>query len=131
MATLRLVTQDDAATTPDRRHEIYPSVRQVLELPAVRDGAPVVRAGEEHLDRSVRWTHVAEVADVILVVGAKMPDSEAYAIVKAIFDNMPELVRTHQEYSNVKLENQKAVATPLAFHPGALKYFGEKGVKVD
>ena len=67
----------------------------------------------------------------ILVVGAKMPDSEAYAIVKAIFDNMPELVRTHQEYSNVKLENQKAVATPLAFHPGALKYFGEKGVKVD
>ena len=67
----------------------------------------------------------------ILVVSAKMPDDEAYAIVKAIFDNMPELVRTHQEYSSVKLENQKAVATPLSFHPGALKYFSEKGIKVD
>lgn len=67
----------------------------------------------------------------ILVVSAKMSDDEAYTIVKAIFDNMPELVRTHQEYANVKLENQKAVATPLSFHPGALKYFGEKGVKVE
>ena len=85
MATLRLVTQDDAATTPDRRHEIYPSVRQVLELPAVRDGAPVVRAGEEHLDRSVRWTHVAEVADVarllrggelLLTTGVLLPQDD-------------------------------------------------------
>ena len=67
----------------------------------------------------------------ILVVSAKMSDNEAYAIVKAVFDNMPELVRTHQEYSGVKLENQKTASTPLPFHPGALKYFAEKGVKVD
>ena len=67
----------------------------------------------------------------ILVVSAKMSDDEAYTIVKTIFDNMPELVRTHQEYSSVKLENQKSVATPMPFHPGALKYFAEKGIKVD
>ena len=67
----------------------------------------------------------------ILVVSAKMSDVEAYKIVKAIFDNMPELVRTHQEYASLALDNQKTAATPLPFHPGALKYFNEKGIKVD
>jgi TRAP-type uncharacterized transport system substrate-binding protein len=31
---------------------------------------------------------------------------------------------------NFKLENQKTAATPVPFHPGALKYFKEKGVKL-
>jgi TRAP-type uncharacterized transport system substrate-binding protein len=29
------------------------------------------------------------------------------------------------------LEAQKANATPVAYHPGALKYFKEKGIKVN
>jgi TRAP transporter TAXI family solute receptor len=73
---------------------------------------------------------VAAVAN-ILVVNANMPNDEAYKIVKAIFDNQLELVRSHAEYRNVKLENQKANATPVAYHPGALKYFKEKGIKVN
>jgi TRAP transporter TAXI family solute receptor len=74
--------------------------------------------------------NVAAVAN-ILVVNANMPNDEAYKIVKAIFDNQLELVRSHAEYRNVKLENQKANATPVAYHPGALKYFKEKGIKVN
>ncbi|QWE16167.1 TAXI family TRAP transporter solute-binding subunit [Polynucleobacter sp. AP-Nino-20-G2] len=67
----------------------------------------------------------------ILVVNANMPDAEAYKIVKAVFDNKLELVRTHQEYMNVTLENQKQKSTPIDFHPGALKFFKEKNVKVN
>ncbi len=73
---------------------------------------------------------VAAVAN-ILVVNASMPDAEAYKIVKAVFDNKLELVRTHQEYVNVTLENQKQKSTPIDFHPGALKFFKEKNVKVN
>ena len=73
---------------------------------------------------------VAAVAN-ILVVNANMPDAEAYKIVKTVFDNKLDLVRTHQEYMNVSLENQKVKATPLDFHPGALKYYKEKNVKVN
>ncbi len=42
----------------------HPTVREVLELPAVRAGDPRVVAGRAGLDRRVRWTHSAEVADV-------------------------------------------------------------------
>ena len=74
--------------------------------------------------------NVAAVAN-ILVVNSAMSDAEAYKIVKAVFDNQLELVRSHAEYRNVKLENQKASSTPVAYHPGALKYFKEKGIKVN
>ncbi|MEY4059759.1 MAG: hypothetical protein RL551_1006 [Pseudomonadota bacterium] len=73
---------------------------------------------------------VAGVAN-ILVVNANMSDDEAYKIVKAIFDNKLDLVRTHKEYINVTLENQKQSSTPIAYHPGALKYFKEKNIKVN
>ena len=73
---------------------------------------------------------VAAVAN-ILVVNANMPDDQAYKIVKAIFDNKLELVRTHQEFMSISLDNQKAKSTPVDFHPGALKYFKEKNVKVN
>ncbi len=73
---------------------------------------------------------VAAVAN-ILVVNANMPDDQAYKIVKAMFENKLELVRTHQEFMSISLDNQKQKATPVDFHPGALKYFKEKNVKVN
>jgi hypothetical protein len=73
---------------------------------------------------------VAAVAN-ILVVNANMPEDQAYKIVKAIFDNKLELVRTHQEFMSISLENQKIKSTPVDFHPGALKYFKEKNVKLN
>lgn len=73
---------------------------------------------------------IASVAN-ILVANAKMSDDEAYKIVKAVFDNKEELVRTHQEYATLSLEGQKAASTPIPFHPGAVKYLKEKGAKLD
>ncbi len=67
----------------------------------------------------------------ILVTSPKMSEKDAYNIVKAVFDNKIELVRTHYEYINVTLEGQKSASTPIPFHPGALKYFKEKNVKVN
>ena len=41
------------------------------------------------------------------------------------------MIAVHKEAVNFKLENQKTAASPIPFHPGALKYFAEKGVKLD
>ena len=73
---------------------------------------------------------VAGVAN-ILVVNTNMSDDEAYKIVKAVFDNKLDLVRTHKEYINVTLENQKQNSTPITYHPGAAKYFKEKNIKLN
>jgi TRAP transporter TAXI family solute receptor len=67
----------------------------------------------------------------LLVAHEKMDDKTAYNIVKAVFDHKPELVAVHKEAENFKLENQKAAATPIPYHPGAAKYFAEKGVKLN
>jgi TRAP transporter TAXI family solute receptor len=67
----------------------------------------------------------------ILVVNENMDDKTAYNIVKAIFDKKPEIVAVHKEAENFKLENQKKEASPVPWHPGAVKYFAEKGVKLN
>jgi hypothetical protein len=60
-----------------------------------------------------------------------MDDKTAYNIVKTIFERKDDIVAVHKEAINFKLESQKQAATPIPFHPGALKYFAEKGIKVN
>ena len=67
----------------------------------------------------------------LLVAHEKMDDKTAYNIVKAVFDHKADLVAVHKEAENFKLETQKAAATPIPYHPGAAKYFAEKGVKLN
>ena len=67
----------------------------------------------------------------ILVANENMDDKTAYNIVKAIFDRKDDIVAVHKEALNFKLDSQKAAASPIPFHPGALKYFAEKGIKVN
>jgi TRAP-type uncharacterized transport system substrate-binding protein len=66
----------------------------------------------------------------ILVAHENLSEQAAYNVVKTIFEKRDELIAVHKEAENFKLENQKAAATPVPFHPGALKYFKEKGVKL-
>jgi TRAP transporter TAXI family solute receptor len=66
----------------------------------------------------------------ILVSHENLSEQAAYNIVKTIFDKRDELIAVHKEAENFKLENQKAAASPLPWHPGALKYFKERGVKM-
>jgi hypothetical protein len=67
----------------------------------------------------------------ILVTNASMDDKTAYNIVKTIFDKRQDLINVHKEAANFKLENQNASASPIPFHPGAVKYFAEQGVKIN
>jgi TRAP transporter TAXI family solute receptor len=67
----------------------------------------------------------------LLVAHETMSDQVAYNVVKTIFERRDDLIAVHREAENFKLELQKAAASPMPFHPGALKYFAEKGVKVN
>ena len=67
----------------------------------------------------------------LLAVHQDMDEKTAYNIVKAVFDHREDLIRVHKEAQNIKLENQKAEASSIPWHPGALKYFAEKGIKIN
>ena len=67
----------------------------------------------------------------ILVAHESMDEKTAYNIVKTIFDKRSDLINVHKEAENFKLENQKASASPMPWHPGAVKYFAEKGIKLN
>lgn len=67
----------------------------------------------------------------ILVANEKMDDKTAYNIVKTIFESRDDLIAVHKDTADFKLENQKTAASPIPFHPGAIKYFEEQGVKLN
>jgi len=68
----------------------------------------------------------------LLVANANMDEKTAYNIVKAVFEHRDELIRVHKEAENFKLENQKsAAAGGIPWHPGAVRFYKEKGVKLD
>ena len=72
-----------------------------------------------------------KIADVwnILVTGGRMSDDDAYKIVKTLVEHKADLVAVHKEAESFSLENQVQERSPIPFHPGALRYFKEQGVK--
>jgi uncharacterized protein len=67
----------------------------------------------------------------ILVANAKMSDKVAYDIVKTFIERRDELVAVHAEAESIKLENQLPKNSPIPWHPGAVKYFSDKGLKMN
>lgn len=61
-----------------------------------------------------------------LVVGAEVPEKVVYDLTKALFDNQPELAAAHAKGKLLSIDNAvKGVSIP--FHPGAEKFYKEKG----
>ena len=61
------------------------------------------------------------------VTSAKVPDNVVYAMVSAVFDNFDEFKKLHPSLANLdpKAMIKNGISAPL--HPGAVKYYKEKG----
>ena len=64
----------------------------------------------------------------LIVTGDKMSNDDAYAIVKTLVEKKADIVAVHKEAMSFSLDNQVQERSPIPFHPGALKYFKEKGI---
>jgi TRAP transporter TAXI family solute receptor len=64
----------------------------------------------------------------LIVTGDKMSNEDAYAIVKTLVEKKADIVAVHKEAESFSLHNQVQERSPIPFHPGALKYFKEKGI---
>ena len=66
----------------------------------------------------------------VLFVNANMPDDVAYSIVKTVFDRRSDMIAVHKEFATLSLEYQTAGAAAIPFHPGAVRFLAEKGLKL-
>jgi len=66
----------------------------------------------------------------LLVANASMSDDDAYRVVKNLVENKPALIAVHKEAEQFGVENQSGGGSPIPFHPGAIRYFAERGIKL-
>jgi TRAP transporter TAXI family solute receptor len=62
-----------------------------------------------------------------LVTSAKVPDEVVYNLVKAVFENFDEFKKLHPAFANLDPKEMVKDGLSAPIHPGALKYFKEKG----
>jgi uncharacterized protein len=62
-----------------------------------------------------------------VVSGAKVPDDVVYTVVKAVFDNINEFKALHPALANLKPEEMATKGQFAPVHPGAARYYKEKG----
>ncbi|MCW1967438.1 MAG: TAXI family TRAP transporter solute-binding subunit [Anaerolineae bacterium] len=63
----------------------------------------------------------------VLLVHESMNEQFAYNITKTIFENLPDVQKVHSEARSLTAQGA-SVGSSLPYHPGAIKYFKEKGV---
>jgi len=151
----RLGVSESAGAIKDRKIDAYfwvsalptPSVLDLAATPGIKmkliahaDAVPKMRAKYGPLYSAgviPARTYPGQEADVpialvvnMLVCNENMKESIVYDILKAIFEHKPELEAVHRATVDLKLEAQKMDASPIPYHPGAIRYFTQKGIKM-
>lgn len=103
----------------------------VVEVPAAtvdKVGLPYVKATIPANTYTGQTTAIETAAVVnYLVTRSDLKDDLVYAMTKSTFDNLPELAVAHSAGKEITLAGALA-GMPIPLHPGAERYFREKGV---
>ncbi|MHC1945013.1 TAXI family TRAP transporter solute-binding subunit [Bradyrhizobium sp. UFLA06-06] len=62
-----------------------------------------------------------------LVTSSAVSDDLAYQMTKLVYESLPELANAHAAGKEIKLETA-ATGSPVPLHPGAIRYYKEKGL---
>lgn len=113
---------DILSTTPIR---FLPVDEEILQKLAKEFGGEVTEFSETAYDGKVKGlrgltTHTE------LIVNADMPEDLVYRITKAIMEHRDDIATAVPLWSTLNLEDAPNTAAPL--HPGAARYYREKGV---
>lgn len=103
----------------------------VVEVPAAlvdKAGSPFVKVTIPANTYKGQDAAVATAAvPNFLVTRSDLKDDTVYQMTKALFENLPDMVAAHAAAKAISLEKATA-GMPVPLHPGAEKYFKEKGV---
>ncbi len=63
----------------------------------------------------------------MMVSSEDVSEEKIYTVVKAVFDNINDFRRLHPAFANLTPESMVETVGDIPFHPGALRYYREKG----
>jgi uncharacterized protein len=106
------LSDDPAAIERMRKHMAYAYVTEVKPSPAY--------AGVDVPTKLMAY-------DYLVAVGSHVKDDVAYRIAKAMHENKPKLVESLKAFGGFDPQAMNRTA-PGTFHPGAMKYYREKGI---
>ena len=114
---------------------------------AATDDIYMISLDDEHIDRLIAdyphysraridkrtyntSTDVNTVAvGAVLVAGDEATDEDVYNIISGIYENKEAITREYSRGAELDLESASSI-TSVPYHPGAAKYFAEKGIDV-
>ncbi|MGH6924983.1 MAG: TAXI family TRAP transporter solute-binding subunit [Propylenella sp.] len=65
---------------------------------------------------------------IVMLTSKNTPDDLVYKVVEAVFPNKEQLVAGHPSFNNFTPEGMAVQHDRLEYHPGAIKFFREKGI---
>jgi uncharacterized protein len=119
----------DLAATPGIRikildlGELLPKLRETYG--PVYFGGVIPKGTYLGMQNDVRTACVANV----FCCHEKLDEELAYQITKLIIEKRDDLVLVHKEAAHITLKDA-AVGSPIPYHPGAIRYYKEKGVTI-
>lgn len=116
----------DLAATPGIKIRLIPQGDLVPKI--VAKYGPVYSVGviPKGVYKGVDVDTQAIASTTLLVVREDFPEDVAYWITRTLFEKKADLVLIHKS-----AEELTATGSSVAFHPGAIRYFKEKGIKYD
>ena len=121
----------DLAATPGTKLRVLDLAHFVPKLVAkygkIYSVSVIPKATYPGMDRDAQNTSVWN----LMAVNASMPEELAYQLTKLMLEKREDLGTVHKEALGIIAANQTADKAGIPFHPGALRYFTEQGIKVE
>ena len=113
--------KDLASSIPVQVVAVPKSVAEKLGAPFI--AADIPAGTYDGQDKAVPTLAITN----ILVTRADVSDDEAYQMTKQLFEHLPDMVAAHSAAKAISLE-KAATGLPIPLHPGAMRYYKEKGL---
>lgn len=119
----------DLAATPGIKTHLIPHGDAVAKMVAKYGPLYFVGPIPKGIYKGIEEEVPVAAATNLLAVHERMEEGLAYQITKLFLEHTADLVAVHKAAAEITLKSA-VLGSPVPFHPGALRYFKEKGVKV-